>query len=245
MKYSISVNPVKNKESNLRGFASVVFGDVFKITNIAILENTDKGQLFVSMPRYKSSEKDENNKDVYKDICNPISKEFREELYGNILETYEAAAEKGEQERFVTEGEMQEPEFSVRVSVFEREDSNIRGLARIFLEDSFVINNVTLLQGSNDMFVSMPSYKTKQTDEQGKTVYQDVCYPVTKEFREKLYPAIFEGYHQAKEEKLQKEAQEKEPKKKSHKEPKKNEQQKEEGKNKPMNRREKIQRGLV
>lgn len=45
----------------------------------------------------------------------------------------------------------------------------------------------------------MPSYKTKQTDEQGKTVYQDVCYPVTKEFCEKLYSEIVSQYEKAKE----------------------------------------------
>nr|WP_249303131.1 septation protein SpoVG family protein [Jutongia hominis] len=39
-------------------------------------------------------------------------------------------------------------------------------------------------------FVSIPSYKTKQVDEQGKPIYQDVCYPVTKDFREKLYNEI-------------------------------------------------------
>ena len=51
MKYSIKVNEVRAKEgSNIKGFATVVFGDSFKITNIAILENKDKGELFVSMP---------------------------------------------------------------------------------------------------------------------------------------------------------------------------------------------------
>ena len=62
MKYSIKVNEVKQKEgkegkeSNIRGFATVVFGDSFKITNIAILENKNKEQLFVSMPRYRSND---------------------------------------------------------------------------------------------------------------------------------------------------------------------------------------------
>lgn len=45
----------------------------------------------------------------------------------------------------------------------------------------------------------MPSYKTKQTDEHGKAVYQDVCYLVTKEFREKLYSEIVSQYEKAKE----------------------------------------------
>ena len=52
MKYSINVTEAKNQDGNVRGFANLVFGDSFKITNIAILENKEKGTLFVSMPRY-------------------------------------------------------------------------------------------------------------------------------------------------------------------------------------------------
>ena len=33
--------------------------------------------------------------------------------------------------------------------------------------------NVSLLEGKNGLFVAMPSYKTKQTDKDGKSVYQD------------------------------------------------------------------------
>ena len=39
MKYSIKVTEAKNQEGNVKGFATLVFGDSFKITNIAILEN--------------------------------------------------------------------------------------------------------------------------------------------------------------------------------------------------------------
>ena len=197
MKYSINVTEAKNQEGNVRGFANLVFGDSFKITNIAILENEEKGTLFVSMPRYKSSERDEQGGVVYKDVCNPITAEFREELYGNILEAFEQAKEADKSPREKVEAEM--PEFSVTVTPFEREGSNIRGLARIYFDDSFIVNNVSILQGKDKVFVAMPSYKTKQTDEQGKAVYQDVCYPVTKEFREKLYAEIVSQYEKAKE----------------------------------------------
>ena len=147
MKYSIKVNEVRAKDgSNIKGFATVVFGDSFKITNIAILENKEKGELFVSMPRYRSNERDEKNSVIYKDVCNPITAEFREELYTN----------------------------------------------------SFIVNNVNILQGKEKIFVSMPSYKTKQVDEHGKPIYQDVCYPVTKDFREKLYNEIIAEYEKAK-----------------------------------------------
>lgn len=197
MKYSINVTEAKNQEGNVRGFANLVFGDSFKITNIAILENKEKGILFVSMPRYKSNERDEQGGVVYKDVCNPITAEFREELYGNILEAFEQAKETDKSPREKVEAEM--PEFSVTVTPFEREGSNIRGLARIYFDDSFIVNNVSILQGKDKVFVAMPSYKTKQTDEQGKAVYQDVCYPVTKEFREKLYDEIVSQYEKAKE----------------------------------------------
>lgn len=33
----------------------------------------------------------------------------------------------------------------------------------------------------------------------GKNIYQDICYPVTKEFREKLYSEIERAYAEAKE----------------------------------------------
>lgn len=140
---------------------------------------------------------------IYKDVCNPITAEFREELDTNILEAYERAIAP-EQEQAQDSGKgtkraEEMPEFPVTVSPYERDGSNIKGLARIYIEESFIVNNVNILQGKENVFVSMPAYKTKQIDEQGKTIYQDVCYPVTKEFREKLYTEIIREYEQVKE----------------------------------------------
>lgn len=197
MRYEVKVNKLENnKEGNnisIRGYASVVFADSFKVSNIAILENKD-GKLFVSMPRYSSTKDNE-----YKDICNPISKEFREELYGAILDTFDAL-EPGKNDKVerVFGEECEELAFNVNVTPFEREGSNIRGLGRIYIEDAFVISNVSVLAGKNGNFVAMPSYKTKQVDENGKSQYQDIAYPVTKEFREKLYGAITSALEKAK-----------------------------------------------
>lgn len=196
MKYTIRVNKVRKNEGNLRGFAAVVFGESFKITNIAILENS-KGKLFVSMPRYKSSEVDERNNFIYKDICNPITKEFREELYNAVLDSYEKAGDKNMQEN-AEERKAEIPAFAVKVTPYEREGSSIKGFARIYLDDCFVINNVSIIQGKEDVFVAMPSYKTKQMDNDGRYVYQDVCFPVTKECREKIYGEIIESYKEEK-----------------------------------------------
>ena len=166
------------------------------MTNIAILENSE-GNLFVSMPRYRRSEVDEKNNYIYKDICNPITREFRTELYDAILDGYKNA---GNENREVAKetNDLEMPTFAVKVTPYEREGSNIKGLARIYLDDSFVINNVSVIQGKNDVFVAMPSYKTKQTDKEGKAVYQDICFPITKEFRERLYGEIVETYKEEK-----------------------------------------------
>lgn len=206
MKYSIRANEIKGNEkqqgesaSHLRGFATLIIGEHFKISNIAILESNES-KLFVSMPRYKSSDKDEKGANVYKDVCNPITKEFREELYDNILEAFEKAKYADKAEEVKSQEGTEIPIFSVSVTPFEREGSNIRGLARIYFEDCFIVNNVSILQGKEEsLFVAMPSYRTKQVDENQKPVYQDVCYPVTKEFREKLYSEIVKEYEQAKE----------------------------------------------
>ena len=201
MKYSIHVNEVKTKEGNIKGFATVVFGDSFKITNIAILENPERHQLFVSMPRYRSSERDENGGVIFKDVCNPITKEFREELYDNILEAYEHVINQGKEQGQIEKTQSEMPEFSVKVTPFERGGSNVCGLARIYFDNQFIVNNVSILQGKDKLFVAMPAYKTKQIDEQGKAIYQDVCYPVTKEFREKLYGEVMKTYEEEKEKK--------------------------------------------
>jgi len=205
MKYSIRANEIKGNvrqqgenASHLRGFATLIIGNDFKISNIAILESNE-GKLFVSMPRYKSSDKDEKGENVYKDVCNPITKEFREELYDNILEAFEKAKCADKTEEVKGQEGIEMPSFSVSVTPFEREGSNIRGLARIYFEDCFIVNNVSILQGKeNNLFVAMPSYRTKQVDENQKPVYQDVCYPVTKEFREKLYGELISSYQEAK-----------------------------------------------
>lgn len=195
MEVSIRVNEVKNKD-NIKGFATVVFGDAFRITNIAILENKETGNLFVSMPRYRSNELDENGGHVYKDVCNPITAEFREELYSGIITAYENIANTENEQKKNEKSEM--PSFKVSVVPFEKEGSNIRGLARVYFDDCFVVSNINILQGKEKVFVAMPSYKTKQVDENGKSIYQDICYPVTKEFRKKIYGDIEKAYEEAK-----------------------------------------------
>lgn len=198
MKYSIRLNAVNNPEKNVKAFATVTFGDCFKVTNIAVIKKHDD-TMFVSMPSFRSKERTEHNEPVFKDVCNPITGEFRAELYDDILAMYAEMEQSGKTEISKSADNPEEPEFRVAVTPFEREGSNLRGLARIYFEDSFVVGNVSIIQGKEQEFVAMPSYMAKQNGKDGKPQYQDVCFPVTKEFREKLYSAILDCYRQEKE----------------------------------------------
>lgn len=193
MKCTIKVSEVNRSKTNLRGFATVVFGDSFKVNNVAILENEEDKSLFVSMPRYRSAGTGANKGSEYKDICNPITKGFRDLLYGAIMAAFQA--KNFEEITFndpeLTTGQL---DFNVHVTPFEREGSNVRGLVSIYLDKEFVVNHIFILQGKSGEFISMPSYKTKQVSDDGWPVYQDICYPITKEFRGMLYEKIFEVY---------------------------------------------------
>lgn len=72
-----------------------------------------------------------------------------------------------------------------------RPEGNIKAYASVNLNGCFAIRNVKVLDSTKGLFVSMPSYKV------GNGEYKDICFPVTKEFREKLNSAVLNAYQQA------------------------------------------------
>jgi len=72
-----------------------------------------------------------------------------------------------------------------------RPEGNVRAYASINLNDCFAIRNVKVVDSSKGLFIAMPSYKA------GNGEYKDICFPVTKEFREQLSYAGIDAYHQA------------------------------------------------
>jgi len=194
MKYTIKVNEaVSETNERLKGFASVTFGDSLKVRNIAIYES-QKGSLYVKMPAYHTGERDGDDRPIYKDIFYPMNREFREELYDNILDAF-AECEEGKNEISVDHGE-ETLDYDLQVVANKGRRSNVKAFARIILEDSFVIGQVKVKQSwANEEYVDMPSVSRKNDD--GKTERQSICYPVTAEFREKLYGQVMEKYHEA------------------------------------------------
>ena len=203
MKYRITINEVGKEDSRVKAYASVIFGDSIVVRNIAIVKKDDG--VFVSMPSQRTLDVDENGKVKYKSICNPITKEFKDELEGNILKAYDIklSGEMGK-EGYVAGDTSEDLSVSVSATPYERPDSNIKGLASIFLNDKFVINSITIVNGSNGLFVSMPSYKANVESKDGKSEYRDIAYPITKEFSKDISEKILGTYHDKKNKELTK-----------------------------------------
>ena len=72
-----------------------------------------------------------------------------------------------------------------------RPEGSIRAYASINLNDCFAIRNVKVVDSSKGLFIAMPSYKA------GNGEYKDICFPVTREFREQLNNAVIDAYNQA------------------------------------------------
>lgn len=61
--------------------------------------------------------------------------------------------------------------------------------ASVNINGCFAVRGVRVVQGTDGPFVSMPSYRTGDG-------YKDVCFPVTKEFREQLHATVLDAYQQ-------------------------------------------------
>ena len=204
MNYKIRISEVNKEDSRAKAYATVVFGDSLVVRNIAIVEKKDGSGVFVSMPYQKTNEVDEYNNNVYRDICNPITADFQQELSGAILKAYDMKkAGNLDKDGFEIGNQGEALAFKVRVTPYERDGSNIRGFASVYLDDSFVISNISIVNGRNGEFVSVPAYKVQARGKGGDSEYHDIVFPITKDFREQLYGEILNSYYEKKQEKAQ------------------------------------------
>lgn len=95
MSIKVTVTPMKEQEGCLKANASIILNDVFKVTGIRI-GISQKGNVFVSMPDYKTGRLDDNGKDIYQDIAYPVTREFRQELYDEIVREFNLVMKKEE-----------------------------------------------------------------------------------------------------------------------------------------------------
>lgn len=103
MKVDIKIGSIR-PEGSVRAFASVNLNDCFAIRNVKVMDST-KG-LFVAMPSYKAGNGE------YKDICFPVTKEFREQMNNAVIDAYKQALTQSQQQRAADSSPFEQPEQS-------------------------------------------------------------------------------------------------------------------------------------
>lgn len=208
MDYKVSVQRVAaNEGENLKAFANVIFEDSFKVTGIKVYEG--KNGPFVSMPNYNTHKVDRNNQPVYENLCNPVTKEFHENLNENILQCYQDNQEDHQNyERDCTYGE-DSLSVAANITPYTKEGKDIQGIGRIVLNDCFAVKNVVVHGSEKGDWVSMPSVRNRND-------FQDVCYPITKEFRQEVNSKVLGALESAREKEREAPARETEAKTASH-----------------------------
>ena len=82
---------------------------------------------------------------------------------------------------------------SVRVRKITKENSRLRGIASVLLDDSFAIHDIRIIEGDNGLFIAMPSRKTATGE------YKDVCHPINPDVRTEFTNAVLDAYNKAEE----------------------------------------------
>ena len=77
---------------------------------------------------------------------------------------------------------------SVSVTKKKNEDSRMKGIATIILDDQFAVHDIRIIEGDNGLFTAMPSRKTATGG------YRDVVHPINPESRKMIENAILDAY---------------------------------------------------
>ncbi len=78
---------------------------------------------------------------------------------------------------------------SVTVRKIEKENSRMKGIASVLLDDSFAVHDIRIIEGDNGLFIAMPSRKTPTGG------YRDIAHPINPEVRKMFEDAILEEYN--------------------------------------------------
>ena len=76
----------------------------------------------------------------------------------------------------------------VRVRLVKKDDSKLKAVASITIDDCFVIHDIKVIKGTEGLFISMPSRKTPEGE------FKDIVHPINTETREKISKQVIEAY---------------------------------------------------
>ena len=79
----------------------------------------------------------------------------------------------------------------VRIRKVDKEDTKLRAVASVTIDDSFVIHDIKVIEGTDGLFIAMPSRKTKEGE------YKDIAHPINAATRQELSDAVLNAYQTA------------------------------------------------
>jgi len=78
---------------------------------------------------------------------------------------------------------------SVNIRKVEIENSRMKGIASVLLDDSFAVHDIRVIEGEKGLFIAMPSKKTPDGG------YRDIAHPINPEVRSMFEDKIIEEYN--------------------------------------------------
>ena len=80
---------------------------------------------------------------------------------------------------------------NVSIRRAEKEDSRMKAIASVLLDDEFAVHDIRIIEGDNGLFIAMPSRKTSTGG------YRDIAHPINPETRTMFEETILEAYKNA------------------------------------------------
>ncbi len=71
-------------------------------------------------------------------------------------------------------------------------EGKLKAVASVTFDDVFVVHDIKIIEGTDKLFVAMPSKKTPDGE------YRDIAHPINAETREMLQSKIIEKYEEVK-----------------------------------------------
>lgn len=75
----------------------------------------------------------------------------------------------------------------VRIRIVDHE-GRVKAVASITIADEFVVHDIKIIEGTNGLFIAMPSRKSQAGE------FRDIAHPISTEARNKVQTAILEAY---------------------------------------------------
>ena len=78
----------------------------------------------------------------------------------------------------------------VRVRLVQKEDSKLKAVASMTIDECFVIHDIKIIEGQEGYFIAMPSRKASDGE------YKDIAHPINTDTRKQIIDIILNAFNE-------------------------------------------------